>query len=135
MIKRRHGFAGATAVTMLALVGVTIAAMSSMFVAEARRTRDAAIDAQMRQLLIAGAAVAGQQLQSPEPANTEIRIELPPAPAAEGFGLVLRPAAAADPGVRVIEVIASWNEREMNQTLRFVRRQDRWALAGARLNP
>ena len=128
---RRRGVAAATAVTMLALVGVTLAAMGSLFAAEARRTRDATAEAQLRQLLLAGAAVATQRI----PLTAEATVELPPSLAADGARLVVRPMKAPDANAVVIEVDAAVADRQMTQTLRYAQRDGRWQVDGATLGP
>ena len=115
-----------TAVTMLALVGVTLAAMASLFAAEARRTRDAQTEAQLRQLLVAGAAVAGAR-----PPSSPTTVNLPPSLA--GATLTLRPQPS-EANVKVIAIEASWDDRQMTQALRYVRSGDAWRLTSAELN-
>ena len=54
----RRGFMLIMAVTLLILIGTTLAVLATLFAAEARRTQNHAIDAQLRQLLIAGTVAA-----------------------------------------------------------------------------
>jgi type II secretory pathway component PulK len=50
----RRGFGAITAIVMIGLVGVTLATLAAAFSAQAKRTRNEAIDAQVRQMVIAG---------------------------------------------------------------------------------
>ena len=131
---KRRGSAALTAVTLIGLVGVMIAALASLFAAEARRTRDAAAEAQLRQLLVAGAWVANERVRGASPV-TESSIELPASLTADGARVTLAAAPAPDANTVLINVNAALGEREMSQSLRFVRRDAQWRLAEATLNP
>src|SRR4051812_1565563 len=74
-LNSRRGFALITAVTLIGLVAMALAAVTLLFSANVRRTRDALADAQLRQLLLAGAQVATEQASSSASVN---RIPLPP---------------------------------------------------------
>src|SRR5262245_19707193 len=63
-MKPHNGFALVTAILVLALVAAAIASLASSMSSDARRTLDRARDAQLEQLLLAGAADAGQHLKS-----------------------------------------------------------------------
>ncbi len=121
-------FAAVTAVVMLGLVASVLAALAMMFAADARRTRNAAADAQLRQLLIAGAADVQQRLTQGQ-TTFEVNVA---APAAEGH-IQLRATAEGD-GVRAV-VAATLGTRRSEQTLHFTRDGDRWRLASVELRP
>ena len=131
MTTSRRGVAAATAVSLLAMVGVTLAAMGAFFASEARRTRDATTEAQLRQLLLAGATIAARVA----PVKAETPLELPPSLAADGAHVVVRPVEAPEAGVMVTEVDATIADRRMTQTLRFALRDGRWQVTGATLGP
>jgi len=57
------------AITLLILIGTTLAVLATLFAGEARRTQNQAIDAQLRQLLLAGAAAAQNEMS---------KVNLPP---------------------------------------------------------
>ena len=84
---RRRGFATIMAVTMLALAGIVVAVMGMYFVSEARRTRDVAVEAQLRQLLLAGQSQARGIPDSPSVAM--ITATIPPELTADGYTLTL----------------------------------------------
>jgi hypothetical protein len=129
MICRRRAknsaFAAVTAIVLLGLVASTLGAMAMMFAADARRTRDAATEAQLRQLLIAGAASAQQRLDK-GPTTFDNKLIVP------ADGVVQLTAAADGDAVRVI-VTATLGPRRQQQTLRFTRAGDKWKLAGVQL--
>lgn len=98
---RRRGFATFTAIVMLGVVGAAIAAGAAWSAAQWRRSQDARVDAQLRQLLIAGEVYASGA------AGTHT-VELPEAM------LVAVERDGAD-----ATVSASWRGRRMTQTLRY----------------
>ena len=132
MTRRRHAknsaFAAVTAIVLLGLVASTLAAMAMMFAADARRTRNAAADAQLRQLLIAGAADVEQRLSK---GQTTFDTKL----AAPTDGTIqLTATPDGDAAVRVT-VAATLGPRRQDQTLRFTRAAggDQWKLAAVEL--
>jgi hypothetical protein len=123
-------FAAVTAIVLLGLVASALAAMAMMFAADARRTRSAAAEAQLRQLLLAGAADAQQRLAKGE-SSFDVTI------AAPGEGEIRVSAAAAAPttegdAARAVIVVATLGPRRAEQTLRFTREaggEQKWKLA------
>ena len=105
---------------LIGLVATTLAAMAMTFAADARRTRAAATDAQLRQLLIAGAADVQQRLGKGE-ATLDIQS------AAPADGVVRVTAAAKGDAVEAV-VVATIGKRTAQQTLRFTRAADGWKL-------
>ena len=59
----RRGFMLIFAVTLLILIGATLALLATLFAGEARRTQNQAIDAQLRQILIAGTIAAQHEMK------------------------------------------------------------------------
>jgi hypothetical protein len=110
----------------MGLVASTLAAMAMMFAADARRTRNAAADAQLRQLLIAGAADVEQRLSKGQ-TSFDTKATAP----ADG-AIRLTATADGDAAVRVI-VAATLGPRRQEQTLRFTRTGDKWKLAAIEL--
>jgi len=125
----RSGFAMVLAVMLIALVGVTIAGLSSLVAADARRTRQTRIDAQQRQFLLAGAADvaarAGAWGDSPAPENWNV--PLPGGAAAVSCRVT--PRSSADAADVVVEVVCDGTRR--SQTLHFTRTTGHWRLSGA----
>ena len=129
----RRGSAALLAVTMVGLAGVMIAALASLFAAEARRTRDAAAEAQLRQLLVAGASLAFECVRAATPIAADTAIQPPASLVIDNARVTMRLLPPADVDTARVEVHAVLGEREMSQTLRFVRRDAGWSLAGATL--
>ena len=62
--RRRRAFATIFALFLLALVGAALLALTSLMTTDARRSTRGAADAQLRQLLHAGAVAAVEQVRS-----------------------------------------------------------------------
>jgi hypothetical protein len=86
--RRRRAFATTTALTLLAIVGVALAALATLLAADARRTRTAAQEAQLRQLLLAGAAAAGDRARGLVADAPEQTWEIPLPAALEGDAIL-----------------------------------------------
>ena len=69
IIRHRRGFAAIFSITLIIVVGAALAAMGTYFALEASRTRSQAAQAQLRQLLTAGAVAAIQRADAPGPAK------------------------------------------------------------------
>ncbi|MEM9916034.1 MAG: hypothetical protein AAF911_13855 [Planctomycetota bacterium] len=124
--KRRAGVASFFAVAALGLVATAALAMVTMLRLDHQRTQTADVDAQLRQLLIAGAAAAESDLETRGPITTGKTLDCP-APLAD-LGAVVRwqpteednrsqPAGGDD---IFITVIAELGEASAYQRLRFV---------------
>ena len=122
---RRRAFAAVTAIVMIGLVASTLAALAVMFAADARRTRAASTEAQLRQLLIAGAADVQQRLDKGETCF-DVKLATP----AEGQ-VTLKAVAEADKVEATI--VATIRSRAAQQTIRFARDEKRWTLNDVRL--
>ena len=113
---------------MLGLVATVLGGMAMVFAADARRTRNAAAEAQLRQLLIAGAADVQERLNRGPTTTFEAKT---PAPSE---GVIHLRATAEEGGVRAV-VAAQVGVRRAEQTLRFTRDGARWKLAAVDLRP
>ena len=116
------------AIVLMGLVATTLAGAAMVFAADARRTRAAVTEAQLRQLLIAGAADVQQRLAKGE---TTFDAKLP-APADGVVQLTATPDG--DAAIR-ITVTATLAPRHIEQTLHFTRDGDTWKLASVDLRP
>ena len=127
--RRRHvhtrapAFAAVTAIVLMGLVATTLAATVMVFAADARRTRAAVAEAQLRQLLLAGAADVRVRLDKGE-TTFDAKLATP----ADGE-VQLNSTADGDAAVNAT-VSATVASRRAEQTLRFIRDGDRWKLAG-----
>jgi hypothetical protein len=129
---RRRAFAGVLAITLLILVGATLAAVASAFAADARRTRLAVADAQLRQLLTAGAATAAAELQSGDLPSGPKPLTLPSDLADADVSAAMTFERTDDQAV--VHVVAKSSSHAMGQTLRFRQSAGRWSLQSAELD-
>jgi hypothetical protein len=127
-IRSRRGFATIMALTLLALVGVAIAALSVSFAADARRSANAAADAQLRQLLLTGCAAAREQLDHGGKVTVPLPNELTSAGAA--LNVSIDPPNA---DVRRAHIDAALGRRHAWQIVTFQRQASRWVVMSAAL--
>src|SRR5206468_2055805 len=100
---------------------------------DAARTRAAVKDAQVRQLLAAGAATAPAIVAGWDGKNDkEVAVKLPAALAADGGSLVVR-VRNGESGVVAAEVTAAFEGRRGWQVLTYARKGDGVQLVGAAL--
>jgi hypothetical protein len=88
-----------TAVLMLVLVSTALGLAANLFAQEARRTAQQRAGAQLRQLLLAGGAIAQNQIANdPSTRNADLSAALPAALASSGAWLTiaLRPGDTGD---------------------------------------
>ena len=132
----RRGFAMLTAIALVALVAVAMAAAASVFRLDLRRTVTGAEDAQLRQLLFAGERIARAKLPR-EDGKVESAagpVQLPPALAAQGASMNVGVAPKADNAdAAVATVEATLGGRAAAQTLRYERGPGGWRLAGVEI--
>jgi len=129
---RRRGFvATVTAVTLMALVTISLTAVVAATVADTRRTRQMEIDAQFRQLFRAGAADAAAHAESwgDAPPPQSWALALPDALTEQGFHVQLA-IVLTQPGATEVLVNADGPAARRAQTLRFVRSAGEWKIGG-----
>lgn len=133
----RGGFALLMAIIMMTLLGIALAAMSAAFAYQAKRTGNVRRDAQLRQLLLAGAdAVAERAQQWPaDAAEQKWTVELPKALAGDGASLAVtvQKTASADAAKLIAVVRAAIDGMSENQTLTLTRIDGRWRISQALL--
>ncbi len=125
-----RGLATATALTLLAFVAVLLTAMGSWIRIDARRTRDAAAQTQLRQLLLAGAVAAGDESNLIGATN----VTLPPQLKDDAANLKIEIVMPSE-GERVATIEASVSGSHASQTVHFTRREGRWRVISATLGP
>lgn len=128
MNRRHRGFSVLLAMLAVAMLGITTLMLSKAFILDAQRTRRLQSDAQLQQLLLAGAKVAGQRLHVRVPIGDPVA--LPTDLAGHGGGLTLR---ETEPGVVVI--VARYDDRRAGQRMTFNWTDDRWEPLDAALLP
>lgn len=125
---RRRAFAVIFALFLLALVGAALLALTSLMTTDARRSTRAATDAQVRQLLHAGAVAAAQRLRGDgtiPPAFAEVT--LPPSLGGNAARLTLVAVAKADGAVVTVE--ARIDDRAARQRVLFRSSERGWNVA------
>ena len=117
-------------------MSLAVLAMATRFATETKMTRHAVQDAQLRQLLLAGAAAARQQLNEPSktpPNDQPAPIALPAEIDGDDPSLVLRFSPTAADGARTVVVEAVLDRRHARQSLRFERSDGKWRIVHAEL--
>lgn len=125
--QQSRAFATFTAVMTVALVGVALATLGTMFAWQARRTQQAASDAQLRQLLLAGGAAAASRLQA-EPGPIDVTLT---PPGLEDATVRVDVSSSGASATATIE--ARLGAGVARQTLAFERGDGGWRVAAARL--
>lgn len=128
----RRGFAGILAITLIILVGTTLAVVASAFSADARRTRMAVADAQLRQLLTAGAVIAQAQLRAGNIQAEHQSADLPPE--LNDRAATLTVLTSVESGTATIVVEATVAADRARQVLRFAQRDGNWSITSAELD-
>lgn len=132
-----RGFAMLTALAAVAIVAASLLAIGALLVADARRTARAADEAQLRQLLLAGAAIAHDRARHWPDRPPAERSDVPLPPDLIAHGASLRIEAAPDAaGERIeVHVSAARGGRTQRQVLHYRRQDGAWKLTGAGLEP
>lgn len=131
---RSRGFAIIVAIAMLALVGAAILVITREFSFNMTRTRLATQDAQLRQLLLAGAQDATIRARGwgGEVALSTWQIDLPQPLKQDGATLSLEARPVSSIAVE-IRIDARIERRQSSQLLYFNRHDERWTLTDAEL--
>ena len=123
---KQRGFATFTATAMIVLLGMALVAITGVFTADVRRTKMLRSQAQLRQLLLAGAALAPPHLDAGQ-------TEIPMPSALHGDASLALTVEPNGNDRRTVHVVARMEERQAEQTLTFQRRGLEWELVGAEL--
>lgn len=135
----RPGFALLIAVFMIAMVGTASVALMTLLRDDAARTVPAADEAQLRQLLIAGAMAAPQLLPPPLSEASDRgqgrtqELMLPPELAERGAAITLRSERGTGGVTWLIHVDARLGDDSASQTLTFARTARGWSAVEAKL--
>jgi hypothetical protein len=121
------------AIAMIAMVAIALLALATRLASEAKMTRHVAQDAQLRQLLLAGAAAAVDKLNRPAaPARGQpLTLQTPAAGGGDATLLVLHFEPLDADGSQRVLVDASTDKRRLRQLLRLELRQATWKLVEA----
>lgn len=126
----RRAFATATALTLLAFVAVLLAAMGSGIGLDARRTRAAVDQTQLRQLLHAAALAAAEE--SLDVGTTDLPL---PRNLADDSARLTITIAHPSSSLRTATIEATIAAHQSRQVVHFARRGDSWSLNAAALDP
>ena len=129
--RRRAAFATLVAIILMGLIALMLTTVGMIFAADARRTRSQRDDAQLRQLLTAGAVMARNQLdRSPTTQPTAVAL---PSEIESKLNITL--AREKDGDHVTATVHAAIGRRSVEQVVRFERRSGKWQAATATLQP
>ena len=135
MIPRRHrttGFAMVTAIVLIGLAAMTMTALSITIYTQATRTRLATEDAQLRQLLIAGATFAIEKAQSNTTGHFQVSLPDPLRANAAKLTIDLQPRTSDNE--QTAEVEASLPHHRTSQRLKLALQNGAWQIAEARFS-
>jgi type II secretory pathway component PulK len=132
--RQRQGFAMIMAIALMALAAMALAAAGAAFYTQVVRTRLAAEDAQLRQLLLAGAQCSIAHLD----ASTSIdgQVLLPDGLTQQGAVLTLHAAtdqSTASADQQVVQIDAALPRHRLSQRVEFWRHNGIWQIADADL--
>ncbi len=128
--RRHRGFAMITAIVLISLTAMTLTVLTATIVTQSRRGQILSDDAQLRQLLTAGAAFAEVKLQSNS--SGRFTVPLPESLRRISAELTVEIQAGADES-RLAEIQASLPHHHLSQRLSFSRQENRWQITGAAL--
>ena len=120
---RPRGFAAILAITLIILVGAALVVLARSFTMDAERTKAQTGDAQLRQLLTAGAVAAVQRAENAEAAK---EIALPAELAAEKAAVRVQITGEGDDRTALVSV--QFGQRHTEQTLKLRRAGQRWTV-------
>ncbi len=130
---RCRGFAMCAAIIVFGMVAVTIVSLSAAFSVQAGRAYSQSQDAQLRELLLAGAQAARARLDSQS--AFPVTIPLPSSLSDQGATLLLTRQSPQSPDAAVIDIQASLPHHALAQRLQFSHASGTWQLIDAQLNP
>jgi hypothetical protein len=129
---KRRGFALTTAILMIGFVAAATLAVTMLVSADARRTLGSAEEAQLRQLLTAGALDAQARLLT-NPSASSWALALPTELSDVATVNVTLLAPSDDASVRDAQVRATLGARHFSQTIRFRQGTGKWTAVEAHL--
>jgi hypothetical protein len=130
---RQSAFATIAALGLVAVVGISLAALTALLARDVQRTVRQSQDAQLRQVLIAGEAAARASL-SRDGLARDFSLKLPPELESSGTSITFEPLESTSTDTFRIRITARGADgRAMTQTLQYVRAAGRWELGSAEL--
>jgi hypothetical protein len=132
---RRRGMAMLLALALVALAGAAAVAVTAAVTRDFQRTHREGDDAQLRQLLLAGAADVSARLQAGQGATEAWSVALPKELVDRGGTLRVSPSRDPKDGEIVLTVHAELSRRAREQELHFTRTDGRWRITSASIVP
>ena len=129
-VLHRRGMATMLAISLIGLAGMAATAIAWRLTYESSTRRTDRVQAELRQLLIAGAADSPRLFTEH---RDEWQVPLPPHLAARGGSVTLHMLPPQRDLERLIQVEATLDHTIMRQTLRYARVQQGWGLVEAKL--
>ena len=132
--KSRHGIATLLAITLIGLVGASLAGMTAYSAFEVRRTRALADEARLRQLLLAGAAdvLARSRFWDQSPPAGKWTLPLPEE-MKDSARVEIQVEAARD-GTAIAHIAAGIGAQKLRQTVHLARERSTWECTSAELD-
>ena len=130
--KQPRGFAMLMALAMLGLVAMLLVFLAHYFAWEQKRTRTVSADAQLSQLLLAGAQDALAKVKSSDLPQNPWNLDLPKPLADEKAAVKLTPHAES-PQTATITIDAHYDAQQASQTLHLHKAEAGWTLGSAEL--
>jgi hypothetical protein len=124
--RSRHGFASFSAVVLVGTTAIALTALAGVTVLQLSRTKNAATDAQLRQLLHAGQAYLADQDGTQGKGAFNIDVRLPEPLAQEGATLSIE-TKSAEPQAPLTAIIrATHRTRDASASLIYDQAEGRW---------
>jgi hypothetical protein len=128
--RRNSGLAMVTAIFLISFTVMTLTVLMATIAAQSRRAQILSQDAQLRQLLTAGAAFADAKLQSDS--SGRFSVPLPESLVQLSADLTVEIQPGPDDKT-LVEIQASLPHHHLSQRLTFARKEDRWRITDATL--
>ena len=125
----RNAFATMMVIGSMVFLAAAVVGLSTLFAHQARRTRAAVSQAQLRQLLSAGVPVAQSELAANGTRERDIAMTVP----VDGAVMALHISAATGDEAEV-RVAGTYRGFRASQVLRFTRVAGGWVVSDARLD-
>jgi type II secretory pathway component PulK len=128
--RRQHGFAVIVAVVMIAILGMALLALTTLFQTDTQRSMRNRAEGQLRQLLIAGGAAAVQRVSNEPQATEPTQLAVPDA--IENASVTIAYEPEGESMIRAT-VTAQIDVHQAVQSMTFTQTGTGWALRDAQL--
>ncbi len=122
-----------TAIFLMSLVTMTLTVLIAGVAGEARRTQTQSEEAQLRQLLLAGAEIAQSQLPASITQTGQLPVSLPDQLKQEGATLTITIQSIQSPEEVTIEMEATLPHHQMTDQLHLTHTTGQWQITASSL--